>query len=91
MFNVRSSDENEMSGGADRAAASQQPWETRQIERSSHEYRAGCNRSFYGCVHGRYGRLSRCVDKKIPPNAFGRFRGLAADRRHFLHARCPHE
>lgn len=37
------------------------------------------------------GRLSRCVDKKVPANAVGRFKGLAADSRHFLHARCPHE
>ena len=37
------------------------------------------------------GRLSRCVDKKVPANAVGRSKGLAAVRRHFLHARRPHE
>ncbi len=43
------------------------------------------------CVMDMHGHLSRCVDKKIPANAFGRFEGLAADSRHSPHARCPHE
>lgn len=43
------------------------------------------------CVMNKRGRLSRCVDEIVPANAFGRFKGLAADSRNFLHARCTHE